>query len=482
LSGLLRRAPNKVNNPGKKRIMRQKTWAYAATLLLCCCLWDCSRRQGALPPAERQALDVVVAWNRLLLELERYTPGYRAPVSARMFAYVSAAAYQAGLPVSDHYISLETQWKSLAKMDLPHWKSGVYVLPAGLNSAYSVIVEKFFPTAPTELLARAHALQADFKQKIGTSADPASCETSEVFGRQTAEAIWRWSETDSVGHDGFLYNYDRNYAPPACAGCWQPGGNRAMPALLPQWADARPFRVALSEISARPPLPYAETPGSDFYKQAMEVFAASRPVTKESRWVAEFWSDDLDGLTLSPAGRWMSIATQAIEKEKASTGFALETYLRTAIALCDAGILCWGLKYRYRLERPETYIRRMIEPGWEPLHGTPAFPAYPSGHSTFGAAAAAVLTAQFGERFGLVDRTHEGRREFESAPRAFESFEVMARENAFSRIAMGVHFRMDCEEGLRIGKIVGQKIADWQLRHTGKGDVGERVDFNAILR
>ncbi|HNG90686.1 MAG TPA: vanadium-dependent haloperoxidase, partial [Saprospiraceae bacterium] len=137
--------------------------------------------------------------------------------------------------------------------------------------------------------------------------------------------------------------------------------------------------------------------------------------------------------------------------------------LKTAWALCDAGIVCWEAKYRYQLLRPDQYIRQHIQHNWAPLHAAPPFPSFPSGHATFGAAAAEVLTAQLGEHFRLTDRTHEGRAEFASMPRSFRSFEQMAEENAFSRVLMGVHYRMDCEEGLRLGKAIGQKISRLHL-------------------
>ena len=43
------------------------------------------------------------------------------------------------------------------------------------------------------------------------------------------------------------------------------------------------------------------------------------------------------------------------------------------------------------------YIKKLIDPKWEPILNTPPFPEYPSGHSTASAAAAALLTAFFGE-------------------------------------------------------------------------------------
>ena len=42
------------------------------------------------------------------------------------------------------------------------------------------------------------------------------------------------------------------------------------------------------------------------------------------------------------------------------------------------------------------YIRRVIDPKWEPLIPTPPFPEYPSAHSTQSAAAAVTLTAFVG--------------------------------------------------------------------------------------
>jgi hypothetical protein len=239
-----------------------------------------------------------------------------------------------------------------------------------------------------------------------------------------------------------------------------------MPPLTPHWGQVRPFIVHPKEVAVKPPLPFNETPGSPFYTEAMEVFTISQPLSRENLWIAEYWSDDVPGLTVTPAGRWISIATQAIEKQQVLFPEAIEIYLKTAMSLCDGGIACWKAKYTYNVERPQTYIRRAIQPDWKALHENPSFPSYPSGHSTFGAAAAEILTQAFGERFALTDRTHEDRPEFASTPRSFNAFREMARENALSRVALGVHYRMDCEEGLRLGRIIGQKVARLPLRKS----------------
>jgi hypothetical protein len=119
------------------------------------------------------------------------------------------------------------------------------------------------------------------------------------------------------------------------------------------------------------------------------------------------------------------------------------------------------------LERPESYIQRIIDPSWEPnlenpLNGTdgisPSFPAYPSGHSTFGAASAEALASVFGYSYAMTDNCHKNRSEFSGYPRSFTSFYEMANENAWSRVPLGVHFRMDAEEGMRYGTEIGRAV------------------------
>jgi membrane-associated phospholipid phosphatase len=136
------------------------------------------------------------------------------------------------------------------------------------------------------------------------------------------------------------------------------------------------------------------------------------------------------------------------------------------MAIADAGIRAWHEKYRFNVERPIDYIRRVFnDPTWNTVmcpdgsgqYFTPPFPAYPSGHATFGAAAAEVLTGIYGDQ-SMTDRCHEGRTEFLGTPRTFESFYEMAEENAYSRIPIGVHFAMDADAGLALGYGIGKKV------------------------
>lgn len=44
----------------------------------------------------------------------------------------------------------------------------------------------------------------------------------------------------------------------------------------------------------------------------------------------------------------------------------------------------------------------------------------------------------------------------------------MAEENALSRLFIGVHYRMDCEEGLRLGYLIGEQVSAFKVRKGHK--------------
>ena len=136
----------------------------------------------------------------------------------------------------------------------------------------------------------------------------------------------------------------------------------------------------------------------------MEVYETGKNVTPEQRAIARFWSDD-PMLSMTPPGHWMSIALQILERDNVGLDKSVDVLARLGIAMADAFIGCWHAKFVYDLVRPITYIRRVIDPKWEPILNTPPFPEYPSGHSTQSGAAAAVLTAFFGDNFAFDDDT-----------------------------------------------------------------------------
>lgn len=446
-------------------------------------LVGCRKDPDLIPdsPTSTSAYDSEVAqeWNWFLLELERFTPGFRPPVSARAFGYVNLAAYESVQPgMDDDYNSFDGYFNglSLPKVD-PNLQ---YHWPTCMNAAYARMATQFFANASATQQFQLFQLEARFNQTYQLQVPQDVFVRSAEFGRQMADAVYNWSITDNNGHEAHLNNNDPTYVPPAGYGKWQPTFPDYTPALLPRWGDTRTFAAQPSD-RVEDPLPHSDDPGSALYAEAKEAYDLVNAILAdpnsespgspmhEPRWIAIFWSDDCATLTFTPAGRWVAIANQVIAQENMSLDRAIELYARVSFALSDAGVRCWGEKYRLNIERPIDYIHRVMgDPNWNSImcydealgaYTTPNFPTYPSGHATFGAAAALVMEDALGnQNYSLTDRCHEGRTEFISTPRSFNSLWDMAVENAWSRIPLGVHFKMDADSGLDLGAKVADRV------------------------
>jgi hypothetical protein len=184
----------------------------------------------------------------------------------------------------------------------------------------------------------------------------------------------------------------------------------------------------VSDLAAiRPPLP--PKPGSAEYKVAAdELVSISKKLTSEQRKIANQWADGTS--TYTPPGHWNRIACDAIIEQKFNPLRTARTLAYMNMAIMDAGIACWEAKYFYHYPRPNQIIE-----GFKTILGTPNFPGYVSGHSTFSAAGAAVLSYIF--------------------PQSAASFNKQAKEASESRIYGGIHFRFDCAEGLILGQKIG---------------------------
>jgi len=328
-----------------------------------------------------------------------------------------------------------------------------------LNACYSTVFQKFFLVAPRTLEEERLRLESHWLEESGHVADTATIRASKEFGEKIALAVYDWSATDTAGHMAYLHVYDDRYQPPQTSASWQASDDFPMPPLLPHWGGTRCFAINPNDFIATPPPPFSVEPQSPYYAQALEIYTMNAPLSTENQWMAEFWSDDFAGLTLTSAGRWISITNQVVRQSQPDPEKALATYLKVGITLSDATVACWASKYKYNVMRPETFIRRVIQRDWRPIVHTPSHPSYPSGHALVAAAVAEVLSGFYGEHYEITDRTHQDRTEFKGKPRHYHSFREMALESAASRIALGVHFRMDCDEGTRLGFSIGEKIS-----------------------
>ncbi len=150
---------------------------------------------------------------------------------------------------------------------------------------------------------------------------------------------------------------------------------------------------------------------------------ASGRRTPEETLIGTYWGyDGANGLGTPPRlynqiVRQLSMAMNTSEQDNA------QLFTLVNVAIGDAGILAWREKYRHDLWRPILGIREHdtsmgpngaydaafsadCDPEWLPLGApksnssaknfTPPFPAYPSGHATFGAAALDIARRFYG--------------------------------------------------------------------------------------
>jgi hypothetical protein len=402
--------------------------------------------------ADRQEIerDMVVTWYRLVLELVRHTATYSPPVASRSFAYIGVTAHEALATGNPALVSLAGQLNALTPP--PAREAAPYDEACVLQSALAASAQAFFAnTGPTGQRA-----MEKLKEHLGAKAmdgiEAGVVARSIAHGQAVAAHILAWSRDDGgavVENMGF----PQSFTPGTDPEDWVPTSliRQQQAPLLPNWGDNRPFAMPSGNTCAIPAPPaYSEDPESDFFKAAKEVHDTVNNLTDEQKLSARFWSDD-PMLSSTPPGHWISIAVELADRDALPADRVVEMMARLGVATADAFIGCWASKYEYNLLRPVTYIKRHIDPKWEPLLITPPFPEYPSGHSTVSGAAAAVLTHAFGASFAFDDPTHEP----ENLPiRSFASFEDAAEDAALSRLYGGIHYRFAIEEGLVQGRCV----------------------------
>ena len=162
------------------------------------------------------------------------------------------------------------------------------------------------------------------------------------------------------------------------------------------------------------------------------------------------------------------------------------------MAIADATIQCWADKYTHVFWRPILGIRFGDQDGnsrtegnpkWVPLGAqasntrnsnfTPNFPSYTSGHAVLGAAGMSAIRSFYGtdriaftfvsDELNGFTRGSDGQVR-PRVPRSFISLTQAIRENAESRLYLGIHWRFDLEAGIQSGLGIGEFVVDNQLR------------------
>lgn len=414
--------------------------------------------------------EVVGKWIDLTLHILQHTPANSPTFASRSLGYLGLAMYESVVHSSPQHRSLAGQLPGLDALPVPD-KSLSYDWLICFNAAQAELLRNIYLQTPETNKLKIDSLERRIREEQNNH-DRQVVQRSTAYGQAIASAIFEWSMTDG-GHRGYLQNFDKTLVHPNHPGVWQPplfGQSFSHFPLHPHWGNNRTFASKNSQLELPVMIPFDTMPGSPYYQQFLAVYEQEKKLTMAQKEAAIWWSDDPDD-TCTPPGHSYYLAGQVIKQLQPDLVTCAETMARLGMALADAFTNCWKWKYHFFSERPNTYINRYIDPGWESFWPDPPFPAFPSGHAIQAGAAASVLEELYGPNITIVDSLHVSRgqdrlRKVNFVTRRFSGFWPMAEEIANSRFYGGIHTPQDNMVGLEQGKIIASNInaLPWRIK------------------
>lgn len=258
-----------------------------------------------------------------------------------------------------------------------------------------------------------------------------------VAGREQARRVLAERRDDGL----VAAAVERTYAPPpAAAGVWRPTPPDAHAGAEAGAPAATPFLLtSTAQLRPGPPPPLDSAAHQRDLAEVRDLGrkdGATRTAAQTA--VATYW-----------AGSELAVQVGVLRALLRTQGLGvvagahlLSVFHRVTV---DAALASFEAKYHYVLWRPVTELREGGLTDWAPLIDTPAFPEYPSGHTVFAGAAAAVLTALVGPG---------PRTPLAVGGRTFSTWQQLVTENVDARVWDGIHYRTSDEVGADLGRRV----------------------------
>lgn len=380
------------------------------------------------------------------------------PLASRFFSYAFLSGYEVVAQNNTGFKSMHGVLADYPKLEKPDSVNGYSVE----LSALLAIMETAKKMQPSGKLFE------EFERSFLDSCEKAGCdlnviENSKRYAQSVSKKILEYAKRDGYNK---LSNYSR-YTPLNSEGSWYPTPPAYMAAVEPHFNKVRSFLLdSCSQFKPILPIPFSKEKSSAFYKLMLQNY--NDTLSQEHREIAAFWDcnpfavQDKGHLMysfkkISPGAHWLGITSLVCKKAGKNFEEAMFIHTVVSIGLMDAFICCWDEKYRSNRIRPETAIRKYLDPKWEPLLQTPPFPEYLSGHSVVSSASAVILSHFFGDNFSYTDSVEVS---YGLGPRNFASFKKAAQEAGISRFYGGIHFMDAVDNGL----IQGENVGNWILQ------------------
>jgi hypothetical protein len=408
--------------------------------------------RGHLIQTKTYNADVVVNWLNMQLNMLRVplAPGTTSQASDRCMAYCGIALYESVVPGMPAYQSLYGYLNAFPKM--PSTEPGrAYHWAASANAALAAMNRYLFPNTSAANQTLINNLENILQAQFTGETDAATLQRSIDFGKEVAQAVFNWAQTDGT----FSMPSPATYVIPTGPGLWE----KTPPNFS---GPANPFHHMRRRIVAGSddgidltPLPsYSTDPASPFFAMVKNVYDISLSLTPEQTATAHYHSEASPGY---PGGGSMpAMLSSVIQKAACSLDVAALAYAKTGIGSYDALTTTFIKKYTYNTLRPITYIHNVMgQPGWSTIYPTPGYPEFPAGHPTNGGVLTKMLSDVFGENFSFDFNYYA----FLGRPdRHYDSFEELGEEMATARVLAGIHYQEAVDAGLFIGKKVSTNI------------------------
>lgn len=458
----------------------------------------CVSNAATITPAAIDTDDAVHSWHEQTLAANALScaPSTMGPLHAsgeqagphrtsRAFAMTYAAIFESLLAVEGGYQS----YVGISPV------AGPTSAPAAIaQSAHDVLAALY----PSQAWIFDNALAVD----LGLVADSPAKTAGIALGQSVASAVLAMRASDGSNHAEPVVN--SGYTCSSSPGFWRPDLIWAPPvALGAQWMQVTPFTLSsASQFRAAPPpaltslqytVAFYET-----YALGGDGVTSLHVRTQDQTWAGLFWAYDKAPFIGAPPRLYNQILMHIALQQGATAVEKARLLALANIAQADAGIACWESKYFYEFWRPTSAIREadpgtgptglgdgnaatIADPVWSPLGApasnstnpnfTPPFPAYPSGHATFGAATfqtlrrfyntdAIAFTFVSDELNGVTTDNQGVPRPL--VPRTFLNLSQAEEENGQSRMYLGIHWNFDKTAGIAMGR----EVANWVFDHV----------------
>jgi len=425
--------------------------------------------QGRLTPAQQRNIDYwsaggVVRWNEIMLEMvsradlppppnadgtypvpdannpfaEPQFPFGNPPYAARAYSYVSVAQFEA-LKAAWHFKYLYNRPSPsdvdpavralLPSNGLPAYPSDAAVL----SGVTAELLKLLFPTNVEEIARKAaEEREAAFLSGRATTSDLTA---GLALGNAVAALFTARAGADGMRTAGGSPALFAALAAAATARGetpWRSLESPPRPPMLAAFGSVRAWMMTPADVLNERPAAPPSTSSALMAREVEEVRNAVRKPTREQIALVYKWADGVS--TPTPPGHWNVIAAPFIAAAGFSEVRTARAYALLNMSMHDAAVACWDAKFAYYNPRPsqmDSRIRTII--------GLPNFPSYTSGHSTFSAAAAEVLSYLF--------------------PAGATTFHALKDEAAISRLYGGIHYRSDIE----VGKVHGSRVGGYTV-------------------